>query len=197
MIQLTFRICCFFTLLLALQMPGVALAHEGPPRIELNYPQISSGAELEVRGVNIAAELPVTLTLVGADKDYALGTAVGDVHGDFVVGVQLPAEAQAGAYTVRAFAANRVMVSTPLTLLGGTIEQEGGQRDQDEPLLAPMPSPLSATAAPPRPAAPVSPISVPTPAAPPRSLPAWLFVAVAAIVLAGGALLALRRRASL
>ena len=152
------RIGCFFVVLLALLIPGITLAHEGPARIELNNQQTSSGAELEIRGVNIAAELPITLALIGNGAQFSLGTAVGDVHGDFVVGVRLPAEAPAGTYTVRAFGANRVIVGAPLTLLGITAEEAGAQRGADEPLLAPMPraqpaapvvatSPAAATAA--------------------------------------------------
>src|SRR5215212_4336296 len=137
-------------LMLALQIPGAALAHDGSARIELNRQQTSSGAELEIRGVNIAPEQPITLSLIGSGATFALGTAVGDIHGDFVLGVRLPAEALAGAYTVRAFGANRVIVSAPLTLLGVAAEESGEQRGEDEPLLAPMPraqpaSPVMAT----------------------------------------------------
>ena len=53
--------------------------------------------------------------------------------------VAVPREAAAGAYTVRAFGTNRVIVATPLTIVGATAEEEGGQREQEEPLLAPMP----------------------------------------------------------
>jgi hypothetical protein len=126
-------------LMLALQTPNVALAHDGPSRLELNRPQTSSGAELEIRGVNIAPEQPITLALVGADNEYPLGTAIGDVHGDFVIGVRLPAEALAGAYTVRAFGANRVVVAAPLTLVGSVNEEGGERRDQSELVLPPMP----------------------------------------------------------
>jgi hypothetical protein len=183
-------------LLPALHAPA-ALAHEGPPRIELNTAQTTSGAEIEVRGVNVAPEQPVTLSLVGDGIEYALGTVVGDVHGDFVVGVRLPGEAVAGAYTVRAFGANRVIVGAALALLGTAAEEGGEQRGADEPLLAPMPSPLPATAAPPRPAAVVAPAQALTPAAPARPFPVWLFAALAAVMLAVGVLLAMRRRTAM
>src|SRR5215212_134181 len=126
-------------LLLALQIPRAALAHDGPARIDLNRQQASSGAELEIRGVNIAAEQPITLALVGAGDEYSLGTAIGDVHGDFLIGVRLPAEALAGTYTVRAFGANRVVVAAPLTLVGSADEGGGERRDQSELMLAPLP----------------------------------------------------------
>ena len=128
-------------LMLALQIPGAALAHDGSARVELSRQQTSSGAELEIRGVNIAPEQPITLALIGAGDEYPLGTAIGDAHGDFVIGVRLPAEALAGAYTVRAFGANRVVVAAPLTLVGSANEEGGERRDQSELMLAPMPQP--------------------------------------------------------
>jgi len=179
-------------LMLALQLPGAALAHDGPARIELNTQQTSSGAELEVRGVNIAAEQPITLSLIGNGAQFSLGTAVGDVHGDFVVGVRLPAEALAGAYTVRAFGANRVIVTAPLTLLGTAAEEGGEQRDQDEPLLAPMPLPQPAS-----PVVAAMPAVAAAPAAPQeRQITLWPAVALAALAAAGLAIMARRRAAS-
>jgi hypothetical protein len=126
---------------LTFQMPWVAHAHDGDPRLELAAERMRPGAVLEVRGINIAPELPVTLTLVGSGGEFALGTALGDEHGDFIFAVSLPAEAIAGAYTVRAFGANRVMASAALELVGAPVapDGEGGQRAEDEPLLAPLP----------------------------------------------------------
>ena len=177
-------------LLLALRAPA-ALAHDGPPRIELNTAQTTSGAELEVRGVNVAPEQPVTLSLVGDGVEYALGTVVGDVHGDFVVGVRLPDEAVAGAYTVRAFGANRVMLGAALTLLGTAAEEGGEQRGADEPLLAPMPSPQPATAAAPRPAALPQPRPV---AASTGPVARWWALVLVGIALAAGLFVVVRSR---
>ena len=191
-IQSIARIGCLFVVLLALQLPGTAQAHEGSARIELNTQQTSSGAEVEIRGVNIAAELPITLALLGAGYEYPLGTAVGDEHGDFVVGVRVPAEAPAGAYTVRAFGSNRVLVIAPLRLLGVAAEEEGAQRDQDEPLLAPMPQPRAAPANPV--AAPEPTLPVPTAQQPSRVVN-WMLFAIAGLAAALVVVLAIRRRA--
>jgi len=190
--QIVARIGCFLVVLLALQIPGAALAHEGAARIELNTQQTSSGAELEIRGVNIAPEQPVMLSLVGDAADFALGTAVGDVHGDFVVGVRLPAEAPAGIYIVRAFGSNRVIVTAPLTLLGSAAEEEGEQRDQDEPLLAPMPR-----AQPAPPVAVAMPAVAATPAAPQeRQFMLWPAIGLLALAAAAGLAIVARRRAA-
>jgi hypothetical protein len=189
--QIIARIGCLFAVLLALQLPGTALAHEGPARIELNAQQTSSGAELEIRGVNIAPEQPIMLALIGSGAEFSLGTAVGDIHGDFVVGVHLPAEALAGAYTVRAFGANRVIVGAPLTLLGFAAEEAGEQRGADEPLLAPMPRA--------QPAAPVVAVSptVATAATPQEGqITLWPAVVLAALAAAAGLAITARRRAA-
>ena len=176
-------------LILALQIPGAALAHDGPARIELNRQQASSGAELEIRGVNIAPEQPITLALVRAGDEYPLGTAIGDVHGDFVIGVRLPAEALAGAYTVRAFGANRVVVAAPLTLVGSADEEGGERRDQSELMLAPMPR-----------AQPASPVVAASPAvavAPQESqITLWPAIALMALVAAAGLAIVARKHAS-
>jgi hypothetical protein len=195
-------------LMLALRIPGAALAHDGPSRLELNRQQTSSGAELEIRGVNIAAEQPIMLALVGADHEYPLGTAIGDEHGDFVIGVRLPAEALAGAYTVRAFGANRVVVAAPLTLVGSANEEGGERRDQSELMLAPIPQSQPAQpvqpqqSQPAQPAQPQQPIIQPAqPAAPAISPPAsttttlWYgLVALVALMLAASLVLLWRRR---
>ena len=186
--RLVLRIGAVILLLFALRVPA-ALAHEGPARIELNTQQTSSGAELEIHGVNIAPEQPIMLSLIGSDAEFALGTVVGDIHGDFVVGVRLPAEALAGAYTVRAFGTNRVIVSAPLTLLGVAAEEQGAQRDQDEPLLAPMPH-----------AQPASPVVAASPivaAAPQESqIMLWPAIALMALAAAAGLAIVARKHAS-
>jgi hypothetical protein len=180
-------------LILALQMPGAALAHDGSARIELNSQQSSSGAELEVRGVNIAPEQPVTLTLIGAGDEYSLGTAIGDEHGDFVIGVRLPAEALAGAYTVRAFGANRVVVVATLTLVGSINEGGVERRDQSELMLAPLPRAQPAVSqAAPRMPAPASATVVPQGS---KLIP-WVAITLIALAATSLAILARKRAVS-
>lgn len=178
--------------LLALILPllirsaPLAQAHDGPPRRALNVERLNPGGTLEVRGVNIAPEQPITLSLIGSGAEFALGTAVGDIHGDFVVGVRVPAEALTGAYTVRAFGSNRVIVGAPLTLLGSAAEEGGEQRDQDEPLLAPMPRA--------QPAAPVVAASPAVAAAPQEGqLRLWLAVVLVAFAAVAGLTIVARR----
>jgi hypothetical protein len=136
-------------LMSALVTPPMALAHDGRPRLDLGAERSSPGANLEIRGINIAAEQPVTLALIGPDSEFPLGTVVGDEHGDFVLTVEVPREALAGAYTVRAVGTNRVIVAAPLTVFGVAQYEEAEQRGEDEPLLAPMPQPAAVKESPP------------------------------------------------
>ena len=174
----------------------IALAHGGPARLELGAERANPGVALEVRGINIAPEQPVALALVGAGAEFSLGAAMGDTHGDFTRTIDVPREAAAGAYTVRAFGANRVVVTAPLTILGAAAsdEEEGAQRDQDEPLLAPMPrAGVEPEIQPARPAAP----RAEPPAAPPViAIPLWLAVAIGVSLAAIGLAVVLRRRAA-
>ncbi len=181
-------------LILGLWVGGAPLAHahDGTARVELSAERSSAGADLEVRGMNIAPELPITLALVGGGAEFSLGTVIGDAHGDFVLAVAVPREAAAGAYNVRAFGANRVVVAAPLTILGLAAEEEGQQRDQDEPLLAPMPR-----AQPASPAVAAMPTVAAAPTAPQeRQITLWPAIALMALAATAGLTIVARRRAA-
>ena len=193
----------FFTIALLLSIlytPLPARAHDGPPRIEVGVERINPGATLDIRGINIAAEQPIALALVGAGAENALGTAMGDEHGDFKLAIDVPAEAAMGTYNVRALAPNRVVVAVPLILAGSPISAEGGeQRDHDEPLLAPMPQLPNSSRSQPQPAiisqqpsAPAAPLAS-APATPAAAL--WYALAALGVfAVAAGLALAWRRR---
>jgi hypothetical protein len=121
---------------------STADAHSGPPRVEVGAEQVSPGATLEVRGINIAPEQRVVVTLVGPNADFPLGVAVGDAHGDFTRSFVLPPNLAAGAYSIRAAGENQVIVGVSLTIIGagGSSDSEDAtQRGADEPLLVPQP----------------------------------------------------------
>ena len=193
-IQSIARIGCLFVVLLALQIPSAALAHDGKARVDLSAERISAGADLEVRGINIAAEMPISLTLIGAGAEFSLGTVVGDAHGDFVLAVAVPREAAAGTYTVRAFGTNRVIVAAPLTIFGAAAEEQGEQRGEDEPLLAPMPR---AQPAAPDSALPAVHVVTATPATPQESqIMRWPAIMLMALAAAAALAIMARRRAT-
>jgi hypothetical protein len=174
----------------------ISLAHGGPPRIELGVERIAPGAALEIRGINIAPELPISVALVGAGAEFGLGTVTGDAHGDFTQAFTVPEEAIAGGYTVRAFGANRVIVTAALTIAGAAVDEEGEgeQRDQGEPLLAPMPQAGAEPEV--QPARPVAPRTQPADVPPVIAIPRWLAVALVMSIVAIGLAVALRRRAA-
>src|SRR5688572_17640607 len=85
-------------------------AHGGPPRLELAAKQASAGAPLELWGINLGADLPVTVSLIGGGVEYPLGTVICDGHGDFLQTFRLPSELAPGTYTVRAINAADLVV---------------------------------------------------------------------------------------
>lgn len=58
-----------FLLICIISAPAIAQAHGGLPRLELSSDRLNPGATLEVRGVNIALETPITIVLVGAEAE--------------------------------------------------------------------------------------------------------------------------------
>lgn len=120
----------------------IARAHDGPPRVELGADRVPPGANLVVRGVNLVPDTFIEVELISVEAHYTLGAAQGDEHGDFTQGFIVPAEAVAGDYLVQVSVEHYDLASTPLVLAGAAvIEAEGeAQRDEDEPLLAPMPT---------------------------------------------------------
>src|SRR5262245_1866386 len=178
---------------LTFQVPWAAQAHDGPARLDLNAARLNPGAPLEVRGINIAPELPITVALVGGGGEYPLGQVLGDEHGDFTLAVEVPREVTAGDYTVRAFGTNRVIVAAQLAIVGApaALEGEGGERDESEPLLAAMPQ------AQPAPVQPVPASTLPAepaPAAPLSGLVLWALAGVALAVAAIALAVMIRRR---
>ena len=170
-------------LLMALPAP-LAQAHNGPPRIELGAERVAPGVALEVRGVNIAPEQPVTLALVGGGKEFSFGVVLGNEHGDFTQIVTVPREALAGAYSVRAIGPVRLILAAPLTIVGTADEEGGEQRGEEEPLLAPMPRPQAAVQS-----------GAPAPgAAQGSSLAPWLVAALVALAAVAALTIVVRRR---
>jgi hypothetical protein len=91
-------------------------AHGGPPRVELGARHATAGEPLEVRGINLGADLPVTITLLRDDVEYPLGTAICDGQGDFSLTFMLPRDLAPGTYTVRAINASDLVVEARLDI---------------------------------------------------------------------------------
>ncbi|MGQ0604402.1 MAG: hypothetical protein ACT4QE_22200 [Anaerolineales bacterium] len=118
-----------------------AHAHVGPPRLEVQYENVPPGATFEVRGVNLVPDTSITIVLVGQETTFTLSVAHGNEHGDFTQVVELPVEAVAGQYVLQARVQDIVLVTAPLKIVGQAAAGEDEPfRDEEEPLLAPLPA---------------------------------------------------------
>lgn len=128
---------------LSLFIVSSALAHGGEPRLEINLERINPGGVLDVRGVEFDYEQPVTLYLERTGIVVQLGEVVTDLEGIFVHIVVLPTDLPEGIYNIRAVTTHHDVLSPALTVQGPAILTEGGgqgERDEDDGLLAPMPT---------------------------------------------------------
>jgi len=178
-----------FALWLAISAPLIASAHGGEVRIELNVTQASPGATIGLRGSGFEQGDTVTIMLVGANGQFLLGTANADGDGDLTHALLLPLDLASGAYEVRVADMHHA-AAAPLNIVPDSSgDEEGSQRDEDEPLLATMPLPRRA----------IVPLSsqtaaAPTPTANARDSLAWLLLLpVGTLVVAGTALIVKKR----
>jgi len=133
----------FIVVLLSLFVVPDASAHSGRPRLEINVERIQPGGVLDVRGVEFDYEQTVTLYLERKGILVQLGEAVTDLDGVFLQIVVLPVDLPEGVYNVRAVTSHHDVLSPALTVQGPAILSEGGgqgEREEDDGLLAPMPT---------------------------------------------------------
>ena len=121
-----------------------ALAHGDEPRLEISSDRMNPGGVVDVRGVDFEREEAITLMLVNAQTAIPLGEIFADVEGVFLQTVVLPVELAEGTYNFLAITEDHNITSPDLTVQGPAVvaDGEGGQglRDEDDPLLAPMPT---------------------------------------------------------
>lgn len=128
----------------------VALAHSSEPRLEIGGERVNPGAPLTVRGTAFAYEEAVALSLVGGNQTIRLGTAPTDVEGGFTQTLILPAGLAEGTYSVQAADGHHVVNGPPVIVSGAPVtagEDGDGRREEEDSLLAPMPSSPGTTAA--------------------------------------------------
>jgi hypothetical protein len=133
----------FIVVLLSLFVVPDASAHSGRPRLEINVERIQPGGVLDVRGVEFDYEQTVTLYLERKGILVQLGEAVTDLDGVFLQIIVLPVDLPEGVYNVRAVTSHHDVLSPALTVRGFPILSEGGgqgEREEDDSLLAPMPT---------------------------------------------------------
>ena len=141
---ITFR--CFLiaiAIVLAFTFVHPTLAHTGRPRLEISVERMNPGGVLDVRGVEFDYEQSVTLYLERKGIVVPLGEVVTDLEGVFIYVAILPVDLPQGVYNIRAVTGHHDVLSPALTVQGSPILGEGGgqgERDEDDGLLAPMPT---------------------------------------------------------
>jgi len=127
---------------LSLFVVSSASAHNTQPRVEIGLERLHPGEVVDVRGVSFGMDDSVTLTLIGSTIEVSLGEIIANAEGDFTYIAVLPADLVEGIYYFRAVTSHHYVLSPPLTVWGTAITEGGGQglRDEDDGLLAPMPT---------------------------------------------------------
>ena len=120
-------------------------AHGDEPRLEISAELVNPGGVVDVRGVDFEREEVVTLMLVNDKTAIPLGEIVADVEGVFLQTLALPVDLAEGTYNFLAITDDHKIFSPELTVQGPpSLDSEAGHdegvREEEEPLLAPMPT---------------------------------------------------------
>ena len=128
----------------------VASAHNTVPRVEISMERLHPGEVVDVRGVSFGMDDSVNLSIIGTGVDISLGEILANAEGEFTHIAVLPTDLVEGTYYFRAVTSHHFVLSPPLTVWGTALMEGGeqGLRDEDDGLLAPMPTfpPAVATA---------------------------------------------------
>lgn len=130
-------------LLLSLFVVPRASAHGRTPRLEISAERMNPGGVLDIRGVEFDYEELVTLYMERQGIVVSLGQVNADLEGIFIHTIVLPSDLPAGEYTIRGVTEHHDVLSPIFSVQGPAISNEGGgqgQRDDDDGLLAPMPT---------------------------------------------------------
>lgn len=131
-----------FSITLALILTTYARAHATTPRLEISAERVNPGGVVDLRGVGFDYEEAVTLYLERPGIVVQLGNVSADTEGIFLHIAILPVDLPEGVYNVRGVTEHHDVLSPALTVQGPAIVEGGGQgeRDEDDGLLAPMPT---------------------------------------------------------
>jgi hypothetical protein len=165
-------------ILFSLFVVPVASAHNAVPRVEISLERLHPGEVVDVRGVSFGMDDPVSLSIIGTGVDISLGEILADAEGEFLHISVLPTDLAEGTYYFRAVTSHHFVLSPPLTVWGTAIieSHEQGPRDEDDGLLAPMPTFPPAVATAPVPV-------MPNEAATTARSQNWLVVSFAALII--------------
>jgi hypothetical protein len=118
-----------------------AFAYAALPQIALSVSKASPGATIEVMGGRFPEDSVVQFVMQNSGYQLSIGTVTADDHGEFSVAIWLPLDMQYGEYEFQAIDEKNQMAKAPIAIIADPSGQEtGGQRDDSDALLAPMPA---------------------------------------------------------
>jgi hypothetical protein len=129
-----------FVVLFSLIFAQRVSAHGGEPRLEISAESLNPGSMLDIRGVDFEFEEEVSLALIGTQNELPLSTVTADPEGIFLVTITLPADLTEGIYVIRATTDDHLVESVKLTISGAANLGGGEASEQEEGLVAPMPT---------------------------------------------------------
>lgn len=141
--RISFLHSVIIVFLLSLWIVSPVSAHGDDARIEVSQVRLNPGSVLDIRGVGFEPETEVSLLLTGSQVNVPLGTAVADMEGTFLLTLALPADLAEGSYVVRGTTNDDHSVDSPQLTIWGTADlgsANGEPREEDDGLLAPMPT---------------------------------------------------------
>ena len=109
--------------------------------IKLSVIQASPGARIEITGSHFKPDELVAFVLFQGEESTQLGTFFADDHGDFETSVLLPYELPLGEYEFRGVTETGDYAAVPLFIVPDpNLETGESLREEEDPLLAPMPT---------------------------------------------------------
>jgi hypothetical protein len=163
-----------------------ALAHGGEAALIVEQNVAPPGGVVAVRGEDLGSEAQVRLALFGP-RTVDLGAVTSDAEGHLFLAVAIPPDLPAGTYSLVATTAAGSTAFAGVIVDGqAVIDGQGGQggRDEDDPLLVPLPPGWQQTlsSVPPlRPAVPAVPPRPPVSPDPPTPIVGLGLVALAGL----------------
>jgi hypothetical protein len=118
-------------------------AHGRTPRLEISAERMNPGAVLDIRGVEFDYEELVALYLERQGIVVSLGQINANLEGIFIHTIVLPSDLPSGEYSIRGVTEHHDVLSPVFSVQGPAVAVEGGgqgERDDDDGLLAPMPT---------------------------------------------------------
>jgi hypothetical protein len=119
---------------------GVPVAAHGELVFQLGAERAAPGDVVEVRGdLGAGSTVEIVLISTADGTRHSIATLTDFEEGHFQAYVTIPADQPAGDYLVEA-GTESIAVRAPLTIAGFAAVEGGARPNQDEPLLAPLPS---------------------------------------------------------